>query len=121
MIIYVALIVAFTYFYAFVQVNPEQMSENLKKQGGYVPGIRPGKNTRRISNEICIDLTFVGSIFLAVIAIFQLSLSNCWKSSSICTNWWNESVDCCRGCFETMKQLRKPIGKTTLQRVYQHE
>ncbi|MCV5597899.1 preprotein translocase subunit SecY, partial [Escherichia coli] len=38
MIIYVALIVAFTYFYAFVQVNPEQMSENLNKQGGYVPG-----------------------------------------------------------------------------------
>ncbi|EEM02353.1 Preprotein translocase subunit secY [Bacillus pseudomycoides] len=39
MIIYVALIVAFAYFYAFVQVNPEQMSENLNKQGGYVPGV----------------------------------------------------------------------------------
>ena len=46
MIVYVALIIAFTYFYAFVQVNPEQMAENLKKQGGYIPGIRPGKNTQ---------------------------------------------------------------------------
>src|SRR5699024_9087080 len=45
MIIYVGLIIAFTYFYTFVQVNPEQMAENLQKQGGYIPGIRPGKNT----------------------------------------------------------------------------
>src|SRR5699024_6427582 len=42
MIIYVGLIIAFTYFYTFVQVNPEQMAENLQKQGGYIPGIRPG-------------------------------------------------------------------------------
>ena len=54
MIIYVALIVAFTYFYAFVQVNPEQMSENLNKQGGYVPGIRPGKNTEQYLTKSCI-------------------------------------------------------------------
>ena len=43
MIIYVALIIAFTYFYAFIQVNPENVADNLKKQGGYIPGIRPGK------------------------------------------------------------------------------
>ena len=48
MIIYVALIIAFTYFYTFVQVNPEQMAENLKKQGGYIPGIRPGAIRKRI-------------------------------------------------------------------------
>ena len=46
MIIYVALIIAFTYFYAFIQVNPENVSDNLKKQGAYIPGIRPGKNTQ---------------------------------------------------------------------------
>src|SRR5690625_3467777 len=45
MVIYVVLIIAFTYFYTFVQVNPEQMAENLQKQGGYIPGIRPGNNT----------------------------------------------------------------------------
>ncbi|WP_029266951.1 preprotein translocase subunit SecY, partial [Virgibacillus alimentarius] len=43
MVLYVVLIIAFTYFYTFVQVNPEQMAENLQKQGGYIPGIRPGK------------------------------------------------------------------------------
>ena len=72
MIIYVALIVAFTYFYAFVQVNPEQMSENLNKQGGYIPGIRPGKNTEQYLTKILYRLTFVGSIFLAVIAILPV-------------------------------------------------
>ena len=45
MVIYAALIIAFTYFYAFIQVNPEKVAENLKKQGGYIPGIRPGNNT----------------------------------------------------------------------------
>ena len=78
MIIYVALIVAFTYFYAFVQVNPEQMSENLNKQGGYVPGIRPGKNTEQYLTKILYRLTFVGSIFLARLQSYQLSLRN-WE------------------------------------------
>src|SRR5699024_2676499 len=54
MVIYVALIIAFTYFYTFVQVNPEQMAENLQKQGGYIPGIRPGdrKSTRLNSSHV---------------------------------------------------------------------
>src|SRR5699024_10702798 len=65
MILYVALIIAFTYFYTFVQVNPEQMAENLQKQGGYVPGIRPGHNTESYLTRVLYRLTFVGSIFLA--------------------------------------------------------
>ena len=65
MMIYVALIIAFTYFYAFIQVNPEQMAENLKKQGGYIPGIRPGKNTQDYLTSVLYRLTFVGAIFLA--------------------------------------------------------
>ena len=119
MIIYVALIVAFTYFYAFVQVNPEQMSENLNKQGGYVPGIRPGKNTEQYLTKILYRLTFVGSIFLAAIAILPVIFTKLGKSSSICTDWWNEYVNRCRRCFRNNEAARKPIGKTPLQRVYQ--
>ena len=69
MIIYVALIIAFTYFYAFIQVNPEQVAENLKKQGGYIPGIRPGKSTQEYLTRVLYRLTFVGALFLAVIAV----------------------------------------------------
>ena len=72
MIIYVALIIAFTYFYAFIQVNPENVADNLKKQGAYIPGIRPGINTQNYLTSVLYRLTFVGSIFLAVIAIMPM-------------------------------------------------
>lgn len=72
MIVYVALIIAFAYFYAFVQVNPEKMSENLQKQGSYVPGIRPGEQTKKYITKVLYRLTFVGSIFLAVISIIPI-------------------------------------------------
>ncbi|MFJ5771453.1 preprotein translocase subunit SecY [Psychrobacillus sp. NPDC093180] len=72
MIIYIALIVAFTYFYAFIQVNPENVADNLKKQGAYIPGIRPGINTQSYLTSVLYRLTFIGSIFLAVIAIMPL-------------------------------------------------
>ena len=55
MVIYIVLIIAFAYFYAFVQVNPEKMADNLKKQGSYVPGIRPGEQTKNILLKCFID------------------------------------------------------------------
>lgn len=72
MIFYVALIIAFTYFYAFVQVNPEKMADNLKNQGSYIPGIRPGKTTQNYITTVLYRLVFVGSIFLAFIAILPI-------------------------------------------------
>lgn len=72
MIIYAALIIGFTYFYTFIQVNPEQLAENLKKQGGYIPGIRPGKTTQTYITRILYRLTFVGAIFLAVVSIIPV-------------------------------------------------
>ncbi|MCP3764461.1 preprotein translocase subunit SecY [Domibacillus sp. A3M-37] len=72
MAIYVALIVAFTYFYAFIQVNPEQVADNLKKQGGYIPGIRPGKNTQDYLTNVLYRLTFVGAIFLSAVAVLPV-------------------------------------------------
>lgn len=75
MIIYVVLIIAFAYFYAFVQVNPEKMADNLKKQGSYVPGIRPGEQTKKYITKVLYRLTFVGSIFLAAIAILPIIAS----------------------------------------------
>lgn len=76
MIIYAALIIAFTYFYAFIQVNPEQAAENLQKQSGYIPGIRPGKSTQEYLTRVLYRLTFVGSIFLALIAVLPVLFIN---------------------------------------------
>ncbi|GAK01081.1 LOW QUALITY PROTEIN: preprotein translocase SecY subunit [Geomicrobium sp. JCM 19055] len=76
LIFYVGLIIAFTYFYTFVQVNPETMAENLKKQGGYIPGVRPGKATELTIRRILYRLTFVGALFLATVSIIPIFFTN---------------------------------------------
>ena len=76
MIVYVALIVAFTYFYAFIQVNPENVADNLKKQGAYIPSIRPGVDTQSYLTKVLYRLTFVGAIFLSVIAVMPILFIN---------------------------------------------
>ncbi|MCH4827762.1 MAG: preprotein translocase subunit SecY [Planococcus sp. (in: firmicutes)] len=111
MIIYVALIVAFTYFYAFIQVNPENVSDNLKKQGAYIPGIRPGKNTQDYLTSVLYRLTFVGAIFLAIIAvlpIFFINVANLPQSAQI----GGTSLLIVVGvALETMKQLESQLVK----------
>lgn len=72
MVVFAALIIGFTYFYTFVQVNPEQMADNLKKQGGYIPGIRPGHTTEAFITRILYRLTFVGALFLATVSIIPV-------------------------------------------------
>jgi preprotein translocase subunit SecY len=70
--IYFFLVIAFTYFYAFVIFQPKQMAENLQKQGGYIPGIRPGEDTEMYLYSVIQRLTFVGAIFLALIAVLPI-------------------------------------------------
>jgi preprotein translocase subunit SecY len=86
MTLYAILIIAFTYFYAFIQVNPEQAAENLQKQSGYIPGIRPGKSTQEYLTRVLYRLTFVGAIFLTIIAILPtifIKLANLPQSAQI--------------------------------------
>jgi preprotein translocase subunit SecY len=61
-------VVFFSYFYASIAFNAKDISENLKKQGGFIPGVRPGNSTELFINEIASRLTFSGAIYLAVIA-----------------------------------------------------
>ncbi|MGL4818393.1 MAG: preprotein translocase subunit SecY, partial [Bacilli bacterium] len=115
MALYVALIIAFTYFYAFVQVNPEQMAENLKKQGGYVPGIRPGKATEEYFTAVLYRLTFVGSIFISVIAVMPIifiAVANLPQSAQI----GGTSLLIVVGvALETVKQLESQLVKRHYQ------
>lgn len=72
MVLYVLLIVGFTFFYSFVQINPVQMADQMKKNGGYIPGIRPGKPTSSYLTRVLTRITLTGAIFLAVISIFPV-------------------------------------------------
>ncbi len=68
-LIYGIMIVFFTYFYTAIAFNPKDVAENMQKQGGFIPGIRPGKHTVDFIDNILTKITLPGSIFLAIIAI----------------------------------------------------
>jgi preprotein translocase subunit SecY len=74
MVLYVIMIIGFTFFYTFVQMNPQQMAENMKKNGGYIPGIRPGKATEKYLTKVMTRLTMTGAIFLAAISLLPIFL-----------------------------------------------
>lgn len=76
MVLYVLLIIAFTFFYTFVQINPVQMADQMKKNGGYIPGIRPGKPTSSYITRVMSRITLSGAIFLSVISILPVVLGS---------------------------------------------
>lgn len=118
MVIYVGLIIAFTYFYTFVQVNPEQMAENLQKQGGYVPGIRPGKNTETYLTRSHLSFNFCRSTVLSSRFYLPDHSRQCCKPSSSRPNWRNKLTHRRRCRTEYDETAGEPVGKTTLPRLY---
>ncbi|HET7263045.1 MAG TPA: preprotein translocase subunit SecY [bacterium] len=74
-LLYFVLIIAFTYFYTAVSFDPEDVSDNIKKYGGFIPGIRPGRPTTDYLIKILEKLTFVGAIFLGLIAVGPIFLA----------------------------------------------
>lgn len=68
-LLYVAAIVFFTYFYVSIIFNPQDVSDNLKKYGGFIPGIRAGKNTADYIDNVLSKLTFIGAIYLVLVAL----------------------------------------------------
>ena len=68
-IIYVILIIAFTYFYTAITLNPQQMAEDMKRNNGFIPGIKPGHDTAEYIDTVMSRITFPGSLFIAFIAV----------------------------------------------------
>ena len=68
--------VFFSFFYTSIVFNPDETADNMKKSGGYVPGIRPGKETSIFLDGILSKLTFVGALYLAVVSIVPLVILN---------------------------------------------
>lgn len=68
-IVFFIIIVFFTYFYTAIAINPKEMADTMKRQGGFVPGVRPGKPTQEFIDNILAKITFPGSLALAVVAI----------------------------------------------------
>ena len=71
----VMLIMFFTYFYTSVTFNPMEVAQNMKANGGFIPGIRPGKATVEYLNKVMTRITFVGAVFLAAVAVLPTIVS----------------------------------------------
>uniref|UniRef100_A0A7C4M1D8 Protein translocase subunit SecY n=1 Tax=candidate division CPR3 bacterium TaxID=2268181 RepID=A0A7C4M1D8_UNCC3 len=79
-ILYFVLVVAFTFFYTSVVFNPKEISENIQKQGGFIPGIRPGNETAKHLGFIIIRITLFGALFLGIISVLPLIAQGAYSS-----------------------------------------
>lgn len=82
MIVYAILIIAFTFFYTFVQVNPEKTAESLQKSAAYIHGVRPGNGTEQYLSKILTRLAVIGALFLSFIALLPILAQNIFGLSS---------------------------------------
>ena len=81
LLVYIVLIIFFAYFYTSITFNPLMIADNMKKQGGFIPGIRPGKPTSDYLNRVLNYIVFVGAIGLTIIAILPYFFSGIFKAS----------------------------------------
>lgn len=107
-ITYFILVVAFTYFYTFIIFQPQQISENLQKQGGFIPGVRPGKETASYVTNILSRITLTGSIFLGVIAILPFVLQNITHIDTLAISGTSILI-MVSVVLETMRQLQAQL------------
>jgi preprotein translocase subunit SecY len=82
-LLYVILIIFFAYFYTAIVFNPDDVAENMRKYGGFVPGIRPGKRTAEYIDTILTRITLAGALYLAVIAILPQFLLSGFRVAPI--------------------------------------
>lgn len=103
----ILLIIFFTYFYTAVTFNPVEVADNMKAQGGFIPGIRPGKPTVEYLNRVMTRIVFVGALFLAAIATLPTVLS---AVSNIDARFGGTSLLIAVGvALDTMKQLENQM------------
>ena len=82
-IAYLLLIIFFAYFYSTIQFNPVEVANNLKKNGGYIPGFRPGKPTSEFIQKVLNKITLFGAIYLGIIAVVPILIAHFSKESSL--------------------------------------
>jgi len=108
--IYALMIVFFTYFYTAIAFNPQDVAENMKKQGGFIPGIRPGKQTSEFIDNILTKITLPGSIFLAIIAILPAFITRMGVSGSFASFFGGTSLLIMVGvALDTLQQIESHL------------
>ncbi len=107
-IVYFLLVVLFTYFYTSVTFDPGQISENIQKQGGFIPGIRPGRQTRMYLEYVVRRITLAGALFLGIIAVLPL-IVQAFMGISTLTIGGTALLIVVSVVLETMKQIESQL------------
>ncbi|HOI30751.1 MAG TPA: preprotein translocase subunit SecY [Melioribacteraceae bacterium] len=108
--IYAVMIIFFTYFYTAIAFNPQDVAENMKKQGGFIPGIRPGKQTSEFIDNILTKITLPGSFFLAIVAILPTFVSKFGVSGSFASFFGGTSLLIIVGvALDTLQQIESHL------------
>lgn len=108
--LYGTLIVFFTYFYTAIAFNPKDVSDNMKKQGGFVPGVRPGKATSDFIDNILTKITLPGSIFLAIIAIMPAFIAQAGVTEGLAQFFGGTSLLIVVGvALDTLQQIESHL------------
>lgn len=109
-LVYAVLIIFFTYFYTAIAFNPKDVSDNMKKQGGFIPGVRPGKPTSDYIDNILTKITLPGAIFLAIIAIMPTFLMQLGVTTGLASFFGGTSLLIIVGvALDTLQQIESHL------------
>lgn len=114
-IIYFVMVVAFTYFYTSIVFKPAEIAENLRKQSGFIPGIRPGTETKQYLAKIVTRITLVGAFFLAIIAVLPFIVQSATGITTF-TLGGTGILIIVSVVIETMNQIQSQISMHTYER-----
>ena len=107
LIVYILMIVAFAYFYTQITFNPLEIADNMKKSGGFIPGIRPGKPTSDYLNQILNFIVFIGAVGLSIIAFVPIFFNGVFNAD---VSFGGTSIIIIVGVIiETLKQIESQM------------
>ncbi|BCJ92794.1 protein translocase subunit SecY [Anaerocolumna cellulosilytica] len=107
LLIYIALVIFFAYFYTSITFNPIEVSNNMKKQGGFIPGIRPGKPTTEYLTKVLNNIILIGAVGLTIVAVIPIFFSGAFRAQ---VNFGGTSIIIVVGVvLETIKQIESQM------------
>lgn len=117
-VIYMLLIYFFAYIYTFIQIKPEELAKNLNEAGGFIPGVRPGKDTEKYITKVLTRLTLVGGLFIAVIAALPIVFSALTDLSTAASIGGTSLLIVVGVALETYKQLEGSLLSRNYKKGY---
>ena len=107
LLVYIILVIAFAYFYTSITFNPLEIANNMKKQGGFIPGIRPGKPTSDYLSKILNYIVFIGAVGLVIVAVIPIFFSGVFGAN---VSFGGTSIIIIVGVvIETLKQIESQM------------